>query len=234
MYVPLSPERSSFILHPSSFTWALVPTKDLLRAKTRLAGVLAPAERRSLVLAMLTDVLGTLRAAPQLTGVALISRDPEVRALAARSGALLLDDPGDDLNDSLRAGAAQLAVRGARELLVVPADVPLVTRADVEALVGALRMGAQIALAPAHDDGGTNALALTLPSRLMFQFGERSFERHLRLATNLGLRTAIHRSDTLGLDIDTLDDLCLLAEVSGATATYTLMQDFRFAPCEIL
>jgi 2-phospho-L-lactate guanylyltransferase len=40
--------------------WALLPLKRFSAAKQRLAGVLSPAERRSLVLAMASDVLDTL------------------------------------------------------------------------------------------------------------------------------------------------------------------------------
>jgi 2-phospho-L-lactate guanylyltransferase len=194
----------------SALTWALIPTKRLAQAKSRLAPALEPLRRRALVLAMLRDVLRALLAAPDLAGVAVISGEPAVLALAAEGGALPLRDTGDTLNDALHQGAAQLAARGASELLVVPGDVPLISAGDIAAMLGALRGGAQLALAPARDGDGTNALALRLPSPLRFQFGPGSCARHLAQAQHLELAIHTYRSPTLGLDIDTIDDLCAL------------------------
>ena len=65
-------------------TWALLPLKDLVRAKTRLAGLLAPSERRALAQAMVEDVLGALTACSQLEGVLLVTDDPAGRHPSTR------------------------------------------------------------------------------------------------------------------------------------------------------
>ena len=66
--------------------WAVVPCKKLTIAKRRLASVLSAAERRCLVLAMLSDVLGVLTNITALKDVAVISSDPDLTDLARSFG----------------------------------------------------------------------------------------------------------------------------------------------------
>ena len=105
------------------------------RSKQRLSGALFQDERERLVRAMLRDVLGALRASSGLADVLVITRDAEVGALAKECGAQVLAERGDDdLNAALRQAAAHLVEAGAPGLLVVPADVPAVTPAELSAL----------------------------------------------------------------------------------------------------
>src|SRR5579875_3859931 len=67
--------------------WAVVPVKELERAKERLAPLLAPALRRALMLAMLEDVLAALAATPPLAGIVVATVDAEAERLARRDGA---------------------------------------------------------------------------------------------------------------------------------------------------
>ncbi len=62
---------------------AVVPVKDTAEAKQRLAGVLSPAQRRELALAMLDHVLAVLSSVPELAGILVVTVDPEAAALAA-------------------------------------------------------------------------------------------------------------------------------------------------------
>ncbi|MGA7264466.1 MAG: hypothetical protein WA709_31550, partial [Stellaceae bacterium] len=62
--------------------WAVVPVKELDRAKERLAQVLPPDRRRALMLAMLEDVLTALAATPGLGGLAVVTVDAAARRLA--------------------------------------------------------------------------------------------------------------------------------------------------------
>ena len=65
---------------------ALVPLKDLVQAKTRLAGLLRPSERRALAQAMLEDVLQVLAGHPRIRRVTLLSDDPAAPLLARQWG----------------------------------------------------------------------------------------------------------------------------------------------------
>ncbi len=74
--------------------WAVVPVKQLARAKQRLSGLLGPEQSRLLCDAMLDDVLAALTAARGLAGILVVSSDPAARALAMRHVARLLYFPG--------------------------------------------------------------------------------------------------------------------------------------------
>ena len=105
--------------------WAVVPVKEMQDAKQRLAGFLAPAERRALVKAMLADVLEALSAVSLLDGVLVVTRDPEAARCAASAGAMVLDEIGEEgLNAALEQASAYLTAQGTRGIVVVPGDVP--------------------------------------------------------------------------------------------------------------
>ena len=62
-----------------SNTWALVPLKNLDRAKQRLVPALSEDQRRNLVLAMARDVLTALEKSASITKTLLVSSEPEGR-----------------------------------------------------------------------------------------------------------------------------------------------------------
>src|SRR5437867_3937543 len=118
----------------SSMVFTLVPVKPLHLAKGRLASALSAPERRALVLAMLGDVLAALDATDAVSGVIVISRDAEALALAARLAASALLDRSNGLNGALAQAAAFAGQCGASALLVLPADLPLATPAEIAGL----------------------------------------------------------------------------------------------------
>ncbi len=63
---------------------AVIPVKSLATAKSRLAGVLTPDQRRRLVLAMLRNVLSACAASERLEGACVVTGDDEVADTAAR------------------------------------------------------------------------------------------------------------------------------------------------------
>jgi 2-phospho-L-lactate guanylyltransferase len=148
----------------------------------------------------------------------VVSSDATVLQAAATAGAHPLPDTTADLNAALHLAQASAEQAGAEALLIIPADVPLLTPADGVALVAALAAGrASVAgsqaagvIVPSHDGSGTNALGITLPSPLPFQFGSSSFAHHQESARRLGIHLHVHTSPTLALDIDTPADLAQL------------------------
>ncbi|HEX2185133.1 MAG TPA: hypothetical protein VHN78_06480, partial [Chloroflexota bacterium] len=69
----------------------------------------------------------------------------------------------------------------------------------------------QVVVVPDRHGTGTNALLLCPPDALAPSFGPGSLERHVGAAEAAGLRYAIHPLPSLGLDVDTADDLAELA-----------------------
>jgi len=169
---------------------AVVPMKSMDLAKSRLSGMLDPASRHALARQMLDHVLATLREAGLGT----------IHVASA-------DDGTGDLNADVTAAARRVQDEGGTELLLVMADLPYLSAADIAALVEAGRTS-PIVIAEAKD-GGTNALLLRPPTVLTFAFATSrpSAAFHADHARNAGITPAIVRRPGLARDIDTPDDL---------------------------
>lgn len=179
--------------------WVVIPLKAIDECKTRLRPALGDAERRALVRRMLLHVLQAAHGARGVDHVALLG--PERHE--APDWVEFLPDTGTSLNAALTSALTL----GASRIVIVPADLPKLRSADVEALIQV--QPDAIAIAPDRAGAGTNALSLPLPQAqaFRFQFGEGSFQLHSAEAERLGLPLAAVRSETLGLDVDTAADL---------------------------
>jgi 2-phospho-L-lactate guanylyltransferase len=193
--------------------WALIPLKARAHGKRRLAGVLGDAARMALVTRMFRHVLTVLRECAELEGIAVLTPDGD----ALPPDVLHLHDDGAELNQALSAALASLSARGVSRAVVIAADLPRLTAAEVTALIAA-SLASGIALAPDRHGTGTNALALALPSSLPLQFGVGSFERHLEAAARLVRSPGIVRLPGLACDVDEPQDLTFLALPEGRSA----------------
>lgn len=211
---------------PASELWVVMPVKDLANAKQRLKDVLEPEERHALFRAMLEDVLSTLAASTGLAGILIVTRDPEARALAARYGArVLVEDTNRGHTAASSFGAQTLAREGAGGMLQLPADLPLVTFADIEALLQAHGPAPAVTIAPSRDRRGSNVVACSPPDLLPLRFGEDSFFPHLERARALGIEPRIVESPGLALDIDGPADLAAFLARPSATRAYAYLAE---------
>lgn len=193
-------------------TWAVVPLKPLAEAKQRLAPALRAAERAGLSRAMAADVLATLTAAPALAGVLVVTADAGLAALANEHGARVLGEgSAAGYNEAVERAARQLDAAGARAMICVPGDVPLLQAGEVDQLAAALAHPPAVVLAPDAERDGTNALGLAPPTLLAPQYGPESFARHRAAAAALALEATVLDLPGLALDIDTIEDLRALA-----------------------
>jgi 2-phospho-L-lactate guanylyltransferase len=206
-------------------TVAVVPFKDLDSAKERLSGRLGVAERRALVLAMLDDVLGALSRVPGLSGLVVVTREPEVVNRSARFGAEILEEPVNEGHTAaVHRAISELERRGEAAMLCVSGDLPAITPVEMAAMLRALGPPPSVVLAPSRDGRGTNAVAVAPPGALPLRFGEPSFPAHLARARELGLRTEVLELAGTGLDLDTPDDLDFFLRTRSDTATYRLLR----------
>lgn len=177
---------------------AIVPFKGDDRAKSRLSAAL-PVERRLAVThAVLGHVLGILSQSRELDAIGVVSPRPV-------AGFRTIDDPGQGLNAAVRAGMKWALTAGADTLIVVPADLPLITTESVRALVNAIpRRGGVVA---PSKDGGTGALALRPPDAIAPAFGPNSAESHLQRLQDAGMQSIVLDRSELAFDLDRPEDL---------------------------
>ena len=191
--------------------WALLALKPPGQGKSRLAGVLTPPARERLIDSMLERVVDTLHAAREVAAVAVVTR--ERRVLPPEL--LALPDAGLGLNGAVAAGARTLAALGARELLVLHPDLPLLAAGEVDAFVQRAR-ACGVGLAPDRRGSGTNAVYLAPPEGFEFGFGPASFAHHLRQAQRRCAQPAIAHARGFAFDVDEPADLAALADEPGA------------------
>lgn len=187
----------------------ILPVKALSAAKTRLGADYGETGRAEIARALFADALALCESVELLEWFC-VSDDPEVRDAAAAAGLRPIVDPGPDLNAALASAIDEVARAGATSVTIVPADVPLAWRGDIEDV---LDTGAtsDVVLVPSGD-GGTNCLYLGPPDALEVRFGPGSLAAHLAAAERTGLRCALLNLPRLQLDIDTPDDAAALLE----------------------
>ncbi len=196
-------------------TWAVVPLKKLSDAKCRLAGVLAPAQRRQLSSAMLRDLLAALTATPGLDRIVLATSEPS----AAAFGCPVIDDGGGDLNAAIARAAVALEAAGVARMLVIAADIPLAAPVEIARVLAAGRES-PVVIVPDDRGLGTNALLLSPPAAIAPRFGADSRACHAAAARDLGLASRVLRLPSLGFDVDEPDDLARLARAATDRAAY--------------
>ncbi len=172
--------------------WGLIPVKDYLHAKSRLAAVLPLEQRKELARNLFLHVAA--QAAQVVDELAVLTDSAEVATDARALGARVLLDrrPGlahivDDGLDSLRGERA----------LVLMADLPRASREELQLLVA--QSGPTVV--PDRHGLGTNALLTFLPAAATCFGSPRSFTLHEQAGY-----AALHLPE-LAWDLDTPDDL---------------------------
>jgi 2-phospho-L-lactate guanylyltransferase len=194
--------------------WAIVPVKPLKRGKSRLAGALSEIERVELNRLLLERTLRTLIELKEVEEVLVVSRDSSVLAIARDLGARTVQEDGaPTLNTALKRATVVAQVYASRGVLVIPADLPLVTSDDILTLLERATNPPVIVIAPDRHQKGTNALLLSPADIIEYDFGQDSFKRHCERARKAGARLEIVDLPTLGLDLDLPEDLELVRKM---------------------
>jgi 2-phospho-L-lactate guanylyltransferase len=185
-------------------TAAILPVKSFGRAKQRL-GAAFP-DRPRLAAAMLADVLDALRRVPGLDDLIVVSAENV-------EGAHLVHDP-EEAGQSAAAlrGIAAAVARGAERVLLVPGDCPALDPAELARL---LARPEGVVIVPDRHGTGTNALLLAPPDAIEPAFGPGSLARHAARARAAGATVKVCELPSLGLDVDTPDDLAALRRALG-------------------
>jgi 2-phospho-L-lactate guanylyltransferase len=191
-------------------TWVVVLIKDFDSAKQRLQPALGPKERRDLAQ---RNAQLAVRAAAAGDRVLVVAGDDEVADLAKRWGAEVLLEPGQEgQNVAAARGIARAVEGGAKAVLLLSSDLPLVTLDSVREVIEAgSRIKAPVAVAVrAVGRGGTNALYLRPPGAISLHFGSDSLAKFRHDAEQNGVAFLVHDSEAMALDLDEPGDLARL------------------------
>jgi 2-phospho-L-lactate guanylyltransferase len=193
--------------------WAIVPVKPLRRGKSRLAGVLSQDERAGLNQALLAHTLDTLKATPEIEQILVVSRDTAALALAREHGARTVQEDGaPHLNVALARATIVARNYASRGVLIVPADLPLLTPQDIRYMLEFANQPPVVVVAPDHRRQGTNALLICPVGLIDYDFGPDSFQHHCERALKAGAHLEICELPSLALDMDLPEDLDLVGK----------------------
>jgi 2-phospho-L-lactate guanylyltransferase len=143
----------------------------------------------------------------------VISRDPQALTIARNYGARTVREDGQpELNTALKRATVVAQVYATGAVLILPADLPLITPEDVRALIERAGEPPAVVIAPDRHGTGTNALLISPSGLIEYDFGENSFQRHCQRAKEAGARLEIVNLPSLGLDLDLPEDLELIRQ----------------------
>ena len=203
----------------ASAVQVLVPMKPLASAMTRLASVASGPRRQALVLTMLNRVLKAAAGAAGAEACCVVGGDDVVRQSVATLGVRWVEDEGGGLNGALAAAMGHAFADGASAVLILPADLPMITTDEVRAVIAASDGLTQAVGVAASRDGGTNALLI--PARYAIQpaYGLDSFARHRELIEAVGTTLQAVDAPGIAFDLDTAEELAWAeANVEGFAA----------------
>lgn len=195
---------------------AIIPVKRFGAAKQRLLEMLDRRQRVALVAAMLSDVLAAVGRAELVERVIVVTGERRAERIAlgqARRvtvGVEVLRDPSDlGHSEAATLGIVRAKALGTECAVLLPGDCPLLDPAELDAALRRQRRG-RVAVVPDRHGTGTNALLLAPPDAIGPAFGPDSCARHAQRGRKAGYAVEVEPLDSLGLDLDTPDDLTAL------------------------
>jgi 2-phospho-L-lactate guanylyltransferase len=187
--------------------YAIIPVKPLHRAKSRLARALKAHTRAALVRSIFSRTLDVIAQVERIDGVIVVSRDLTILELARQRNAIALAESESGLNSAITQAAQWAVKHHARAGIVIPVDLPLITSADLDAVINRLGEERCIVIAPDRHEDGTNVLLVSPPDAIPFAYGAASFNVHRAQAIERGISVHEYRSPTTAFDLDVPDDL---------------------------
>jgi len=205
--------------------FAVVPVKKLSKSKIRLSVVLNPQERQTFTLAMLEDVLRAVKCSV-ICQTVVTGSDRTVKELADNFGASYLEDRKHELNQAIKEATEWCIRKNANSILILPADIPLVTSEDINRMIRICHKEKSIVISPSRN-GGTNALLQKPTNLIPTHFGPNSFSKHKTEALQRGIPTVIYRSKRVATDIDSPEDLENLLKIKAQTTSHKFLEQIK-------
>ena len=182
--------------------YAIIPVSKFKNAKTRLSPFLSDEERENLLKVMLQDVTDTLK--KHVDRIFIISRDEDVLNYAKKLNLdTILEDENSNLNKALKQ-AMKYCKGKAKKIIIVPSDVPLIGKTNIQMLIDASK-SLDFIIVPSKG-GGTNMIIMK-PMAIHTRFEGFSYKEHVQAAERKKLNPQVHDSFFMALDVNTAEDL---------------------------
>lgn len=192
--------------------WAIVPVKPLRRGKSRLSEILSEDERSQLNHQLFVHTIQVLKKVDAISNILVVSRDSNVLTEARELDVRTVTENGTpELNNALLRASLFSKAFSTEGVLIVPADLPLLTPEDVDGFLAARTQPPMMVIAPDRRRGGTNMLLIDPADLITFSFGKDSFDLHCDLAKSKGADVIVYENERIGLDLDIPEDFDILS-----------------------
>lgn len=198
-------------------TSVVIPVRGLYGGKSRLASILDADERAVLIGSMAKQVIDAVAQAGIADSIIVVSREADLLPrLGIRGTSVeLLHQPvhSAGLNAAIDLGRQDALRRKADRVLVLSADLPLLTARAIGCLAGD-KVLADVNLVTDRAGVGTNALMLRGEAAIEhfpFHFGRDSRRLHREAAANLATSYGERCVQEIALDLDKPDDWAMLS-----------------------
>jgi 2-phospho-L-lactate guanylyltransferase len=186
---------------------AIIPVKPLRRGKSRLSSVLSEDKREGLNQYLLSSTLHCLKKINKIDQILVISYDPTALTLARKFGArTVLENRNTNINRALRKATLAAKVINSSKILIVPADLPFLTKDDILAVIRKSGDPPEIVIVPDRKMSGTNMLLINPIGAIKYDFGEWSFRKHIEQAERKKINIKICERKNLSFDLDLPED----------------------------
>ena len=199
----------------------LVPVKDLSKANERLSPVLSKKQRTELAYVMLEDVFSAVEKSKLADNKVVVTLDRKAEKMALKQGFEVIREE-TQLGESSSVDLALQVCRkmGARSVLVIPGDAPLVTGKDLDSVLEKEKKGKYVILVPSENEMGTNAILRKPPDAILSMFGDDSFRKHKEEAERRYVPYEVYRNLNISIDIDEPEDIETFSLYGSHTKTY--------------
>jgi len=191
--------------------WAIVPVKPLRRGKSRLAEILTEDERSRLNHHLFSHTIDVLLQVDAISEILVVSRDSNVLTESREKRVRTVTENGTpELNNALRRASLFSNVFSKEGVLIVPADLPMLTPGDVTDFLVQRTQPPVMVISPDRRRLGTNMLLINPADLITFSFGEESFTKHCNLANQKGAEVIVYENERIALDLDVPEDYEIL------------------------
>jgi 2-phospho-L-lactate guanylyltransferase len=185
--------------------WTIIPINNFTRSFGRLSPILNQDERIQLAKYLSTRLIHILVELKGIQKVMILTSETNWSKTIKHPKLVIHKEKSNKAFKSKINAAADWAYEmGAKQLMYLSIDIPLVEKKDIKEMIDSHNGG--LTIVEAKKDGGTNALICELPRRFGFQFGLNSFLKHLKAAELKKVDTNIQYIDGLSFDLDDQDD----------------------------
>jgi 2-phospho-L-lactate guanylyltransferase len=178
-----------------------------------LSAVLSDEEREKLNLSMLRNTLNVLVSEKEIEEIFVVSRDSAALAIARDLNCKTVQEDGKPgLNLALKRATMVVKAYSKKGVVILPADLPLLTQTDIEKFISLAGEPPSIVIAPDRRNEGTNAMLIQPTGLINYEFGPGSYQKHMEAAAKANAHIEICHLENLALDLDLPEDLDYLQQ----------------------